>query len=134
MRILALDWGEVRIGAAISDEETRIAFPLKQPFAGKNAAEEIKKIIEEQNIGLILIGLPKNLAGKEERSAKKLKVFAADLFKTVKVPITLVDERFTTVQAQNKLSEAGLSEKQQRGLRDNIAAQIILQQYLDSKK
>lgn len=133
MRILALDWGEVRVGAAISDEETKIAFPLKLAFTSENAIEEIKHMIGQQHIGLILIGLPKNLSGKEEKSAEKMKRFASELAQAAKVPVKQVDERFTSVQAGKILSAAGLSEKKQRGIKDNIAAQIMLQQYLDSK-
>ena len=133
MRILALDWGEVRVGAAMSDEEGKFAFPLKAPIAGKNAIEEISKIILESEVKQIVLGLPKNLAGEETESAKKLKKFADKLFAVTAIPIVLVDERFSTVQAQKVLEGQGLSEKQQRGIKDNIAAQVILQQYLDSK-
>ncbi|MEO8065342.1 MAG: Holliday junction resolvase RuvX [Candidatus Doudnabacteria bacterium] len=134
MRVLAIDWGEARVGAAVSDEEGKIAFPLEQFFETQNAIAEIIKIINELGISLVLVGLPKNLAGKEEKSAVKLKVFVDNLSKAVKVPITLIDERFTSVEATNRLRELGIKEKEQRGVKDNIAAQIMLQQYLDTKK
>lgn len=135
MRILALDWGEIRIGAAISDEDARIAFPLKDAIlSGKNAISEIKKIVDESEVRLVLLGLPKTLSGKEGASAKKLHAFAHDLSESLyHVPIKLIDERFTSVEAGKLLKEQGLSEKKQRNIKDNIAAQIILQQYLDTK-
>ncbi len=133
-RILALDWGEVRIGAAISDEGRKIAFPLKQPIDNKTGIDEIKKIVAESEVRLVLLGLPKNLAGQEGTSAKKLKTFAHELFDSIHgVSIKLIDERFTTVEAGKLLKSQGLSEKQQRGIKDNIAAQLILQQYLDTR-
>lgn len=134
MRVLALDWGTVRIGAAISDVDGRIAFPLQKPIDSKIAIEEIKKIIDESEVRLILLGLPKNLAGQESASAKKLKIFANKLFGAVEgVSIKLIDERFTSVEAGKLLQGQGLSEKQGRAIKDNVAAQIILQQYLDTK-
>lgn len=134
MRILALDWGEVRVGAAISDEEGKIAFPLENPIDSKQAIKEIKKIIQEQGVELVLLGLPKNLAGLDGESAKKLRVFADKLFAETKIPISLIDERFTSTQATKLLHEQGIKEKNQRQIKDNIAAQIMLQQYLDTKK
>lgn len=132
-RILALDWGTARVGAAISDEEAKFAFPLEQPLESKTAITDIKKLVHELGIGLILIGLPKNLAGNEEKSAEKLKTFSDKLFRSVKVPISLIDERFSTVHAEKILKDQGMPQRQQRGIKDNIAAQIILQQYLDKK-
>lgn len=133
MRILALDWGEVRIGAAVSDPSGKIAFALEKVIDSKRAVDEIKKIIAETNTESIVLGLPKNLASEEGKSARKLKLFADKLFASVGIPIILVDERFSTVQADKLLKSQGLSEKQQRPIKDNIAAQVMLQQYLDSR-
>lgn len=132
MRILALDWGKVRVGAAISDDLGRIAFALKQPIESKKAIQEIKKIVEESDVQKIILGLPKNLAGEEGKSAEKLRIFADNLFRAVNVPISLIDERFSTVAATKRLQESGMKEKDQRQIKDNIAAQIMLQGYLDS--
>jgi putative Holliday junction resolvase len=134
MRVLALDWGEVRIGAAVSDEGGQFAFALKQVIDAKKAMPEIKKIIEESQVKKIILGLPKNLAGEEGLSAQKLRKFADQLFAETQVPISLVDERFTTMAATKQLRESGMKEKNQRQIKDNIAAQIMLQQYLDTNK
>ncbi len=134
MRILALDWGEVRIGAALSDPTGKFAFPLETPISSKNSIAEIKTLINEQKVDSIILGLPKNLSGSEGRSAEKLREFADKLFSEVKIPVSLVDERFTSVAAEKVLDEQGFSQKRQRGIKDNIAAQIMLQQYLDTKQ
>jgi len=134
MRVLALDWGTKRVGLAVSDEGEKIAFALDKPIDSKDAINEIKQLVQKLEIGLILIGLPKNLKGEEASSAKKLKLFADDLFKAVGIPLNFVDERFTTVEAGKRLKEQGIKQKDQRGIKDNIAAQLMLQQYLDTKK
>ena len=133
MRILALDWGTKRIGAAISDEEEKIAFPLEQTVETKNAVSEIKDIVSKYGVGLVLLGLPRNQSGQEGSSAKFLREFADNLAAATGKPITYIDERFTTVQATKLLRQQGLSEKKQRLIKDNIAAQVILQSYLDAK-
>lgn len=134
MRVLALDWGTKRVGAAISDETKKIAFPLDETIGSKDAIAEIKQLAERFEVDLILLGLPKNLKGEETGSSKKLKIFAETLRKSVGVPITYIDERFSTVHAGEKLTEQGIAAKDQRGIKDNIAAQLMLQQYLDTKK
>lgn len=133
MRILALDWGTIRVGAAISDEEQKIAFPLEQIIETKNVVEEIKDLVSRYGVGHILIGMPKTSEGKEGHSAVALKKFANGLAKAVGAPTSYIDERFTTVEATKLLRAQGLSEKKQRLIKDNIAAQIILQNYLNSK-
>jgi putative holliday junction resolvase len=134
MRILSLDWGEVRIGAAISDPDGKIAFPLDHVIQTKQAFEEIKKLIAEKSVAKIVIGNPKNLKGEESASSEKVAGFVQKLIEITNSPIELLDERFTSVQAQKILQEQGISEKDQRAIKDNIAAQIMLQQYLDTKK
>ncbi|MBX4191434.1 MAG: Holliday junction resolvase RuvX [Candidatus Doudnabacteria bacterium] len=133
MRILALDWGEVRIGGAVSDPTGMIAFPLEKFISAKNAIEEIKKIESELGIEKIVIGLPKNLSGASGISADKVNEFVQKLKKQVTSEIELLDERFSSVEAEKKLASAGINEEKQRTIKDNIAAQIILQSYLDKK-
>ncbi|OGE74221.1 MAG: hypothetical protein A3C49_01990 [Candidatus Doudnabacteria bacterium RIFCSPHIGHO2_02_FULL_42_25] len=134
MRILALDWGDVRIGAAISDPEATIAFPLDKVIDAKVAVSEIKKIITDLDVEKIIIGNPKNLSGDRAASATRVEDFVRILKEYTSCKFELVDERFSSVQARNKLHEAGMKEKKQRTIKDNIAAQIMLQQYLDTNK
>jgi putative Holliday junction resolvase len=134
MRILAVDWGTVRVGAAVSDPEGKIAFPLEKFIDARAASDEIKKLVFDLGVEKIIIGLPKKLSGDSGDSAKKVEEFITDLKTKVATPLELVDERFTSVEAGNKLSESGLSSEKQRIIKDNIAAQIMLQQYLNNLK
>jgi len=131
VRVLALDWGEVRIGAAISDPSGKIAFPFEKFIDSKSGTEEIKKIVVELDVKKIIIGKPTNLAGQEGVSSKKVDEFASKIEQEVGLPIEFVDERFTSVEAGKRLSADGVNEEKQRTVKDNIAAQIMLQQYLN---
>lgn len=133
MRYLALDWGTVRVGAAVSDPDGKIAFPLEKHIESKNAVEEIKKIIDELQVEKVLIGLPKGLAGQDTQSTASTQEFIEALKSKIGQPIEILDERFSSVAAGKALASQGISEKDQRGIKDNIAAQIMLQQYLDTK-
>jgi putative holliday junction resolvase len=132
MRILALDWGEVRIGLAISDEDQKIAFPLDKVIDRKDAIAEIKSLILQYDIGKVILGFPKNLSGQEGTSAEKVKLFAAELNKETGARIEFIDERFSSVGATKTLTAVGMPEKEQRQIKDNIVAQQMLQQYLDN--
>ena len=133
MRILALDWGQVRVGAAVSDPDGRIAFPLDKFIENESASDEIKKIIIDLKVEKIVIGLPKTLAGEPGASAEKVKAFVDNIQGQVSCKFEFLDERFTSVEAGKILSDAGVDEKKQRLIKDNIAAQIMLQQYLDQR-
>ena len=133
MRILALDWGSVRVGGAISDVEGKFAFPLDKFFQSKTAADEIKKLVIEQEVEKIILGNPKALSGKESKSQEKVFEFAESLKKQIQIPIEMLDERFSSVAATSALHEQGLSEKKQRDIKDNMTAQLLLQSYLDSR-
>jgi putative Holliday junction resolvase len=133
MRILALDWGEVRVGAAVSDPDGKIAFPLDKNIDARNAVTEIKKIVQELRVEKIIVGMPKSLAGEQSLSSQKVENFVQSLKKNVPCDFETVDERFTSVEAGKKLTSMGFSEQQQRSIKDNVAAQIMLQQYLDTK-
>lgn len=132
MRVLGLDWGSVRVGAAISDPSGKIAFPLQKFIDKSTSVAEIKKIVDEQKVEKIIVGLPKTLAGEDGLAAKKVEEFINDLKEKVICPIEQVDERYTTLEATKKLNNAGMDEREQRSVRDNVAAQIMLQQYLDN--
>ena len=132
MRILALDWGTVRIGAAISDPDGKIAFPMDKFIENKHASDEIKKIISEKEVGKIIIGLPKSLSGEESESSKAVREFVANLQEQTTCAFEYVDERLSSVGAGKVLTDQGVSQKDQRELVDNLAAQQILQQYLDT--
>jgi len=136
MRILCLDFGTKRIGVATSDE----LFLTAQSFSTiyRNSLdkdiEEIKKIIKENEVGEIVIGLPLNMDGTHGPKAKETAEFALILSKAVDVPVKTWDERLSTVQAERTLLEADLSRGKRRKVVDRLAAQVILQGYLDLRK
>ncbi len=133
MRYLALDWGSVRVGAAVSDPDGKIAFPLDRFIDSKIAIEEIKNIIQDLQVEKILIGMPKGMEGQETESTKEVKKFIEGLKVQTSVAIEIMDERLSSVAAGKTLTGMGLTEKKQREIKDNIAAQLMLQQYLSNK-
>ena len=134
MRILALDHGTKRIGVAASDEMKMIAAPLEfipaEPFADFLA--RLKKIIHEKEVGLILVGLPRNLDGSYGPAALKVQEFIAVLKDKIAVPIQTWDERLTSAQAQRFLIQGGVRREKRKLKVDQTAAAILLQSYLDS--
>ena len=135
MRILALDHGSKRIGVAVSDETKTIAQPLEyipaEPFADFLA--RLKKLLVEKEIELILIGLPRNMDGSYGPAAQKVQAFVAVLKDAVTVPIKMLDERLTSVQANRMLIQGGVRRDKRKEKVDKMAAAILLQSYLDGK-
>jgi putative Holliday junction resolvase len=133
MRILAIDYGSTRIGLALSDPTGTLARPL--PFipakADARLAREIVALTEKEQVGLILLGLPRHMNGSLGEAAALVQAFAATLGRTTSIRIKLVDERLSTVQAGRQLQEAGRNTRAQRGRIDSEAAAVLLQGYLD---
>jgi putative holliday junction resolvase len=135
MRVLALDHGTVRIGAAVSDELGMLAHPLEflpaTPFDAFLA--QLRQIIQQREIALILVGLPRNMDGSYGPAARKVEEFVHLLKETIVIPIRTWDERLTSTQAHRMLAESGKREKDRRGKVDSSAAAILLQSYLDAQ-
>jgi putative Holliday junction resolvase len=133
-RLLGIDYGAVRIGLAVSDAEHRIASPLGQyRRAGRTQdALHFRQIIEREEIGSLVVGLPVHLSGQEGEKAKEARAFAAWLTAETGLAAAFWDERFTTVEAEHSLLAAGLTHKKRKARRDQVAAQILLQSYLDA--
>ena len=131
MRILGIDFGEKRIGLAISD-------PLGLTAQGLATAGNINELQETitkyPDISEIIVGLPKTMRGEIGQSAQKVLEFVEELKKIVAVPIVTWDERLTSVQANRMFADAGISEKKRRKMIDMTAAVFILQNYMDFKK
>src|SRR5215472_17371649 len=110
MRILALDHGSRRIGVAISDEMRTIAQPLEfipaEPFT--HVAARLIQIVQQHNVGLVLLGMPRNMDGSYGPAALKAKQFGEALEKELTVPIRTWDERLTSVMANRSLIDAGV--------------------------
>lgn len=131
MRILGLDYGEKYIGLAISDELDILAsaFITLENKSKNFVCQKIKKICKEKNISRIVIGLPVSFSGEEERQAKKVREFGEFLKKEINIPIVFEDERLTSVMADKFLK--GTKVKKKKIKEHKLAAQIILQDYLD---
>jgi putative holliday junction resolvase len=132
-RLLGIDHGDSRTGLAISDELGSFAHPYRTLQSGARLLEEIRAIVEREKISGIVIGLPKNMDGTLGPSANKAKLFGEQLAQVVpSMKILFWDERLTTREAQRALHAAGKNTKQSKKMIDQVAAQILLQNYLDS--
>ena len=134
MRILALDVGKKRIGMAISDALGITAQPL-ETFNRKNKYadfEQITKIAGDMNVSKIVVGLPLNMNGTAGNQAKKIYNFVEGLKESLKIPVQLWDERLSTIEANRVLLQADVSRRKRKKLDDKIAAQLILQSYLNA--
>src|SRR5262245_60264363 len=129
--ILALDFGRARIGAAISDELQMLAHPLETIPANKQAAQRIAEIVRERKVDHVVAGIPRQMNGQIGAAATELIEFVEKLRAILPCPVVTWDERLTTVAAQRALREAGKKTRDTRSYVDQVAAQMILQSYLD---
>jgi putative pre-16S rRNA nuclease len=132
--VLGIDFGRSRIGVAISDELRLLAHPLETISAGKNAAKRIAEIVRERKIDHVVVGLPRNMDGTFGAAASEAQKFVQELRALIPREITTWDERLTTVAAHRALREAGKKTRATRGYVDQVAAQMILQGYLDRQQ
>jgi putative Holliday junction resolvase len=133
-RLLGIDFGTVRIGLAVSDPDRKLAFPLEvHERRGRDAdAAYFRALVAREEVGALVVGLPVHLDGREGEKAAQARAFGAWLAGVTGLPVTFHDERFTTVQAESALWEAGLTHQRRRQRRDKVAAQMLLQSYLDA--
>jgi len=133
-KVLGVDYGSVRVGLAVSDVDRKFAFPLEvYPRRGPEAdAAYFAGRAREEQVGLVVVGLPVHLDGREGQKAGEARAFGKWLAGATGLPVVFFDERFTTAQAESALWEAGLSHKKRKARRDKVAAQILLQAYLDA--
>jgi putative Holliday junction resolvase len=133
-RILGIDVGEARIGLALSDDLGMLAHPLETIHVKEgNPLKRVAEIIAREKIATVVVGLPRNMNGTYGPAADKVREFAAKLQALTPFTVKFWDERLTSVAAQKSLHEAGRNVKQSRGVIDQVAAQLILQGYLDSQ-
>src|SRR5947209_2792002 len=134
MRILAIEHGTVRMGIAVSDELGMIAQPLEfipaEPF--DRFLARLKELIEQKQVELLLVGMPRNMDGTYGPAAAKVQEFVAKLKEAVAAPIKLWDERLTSAQANRLLIQSNVRREQRKQKVDKTAAAILLQSYLDS--
>lgn len=133
MRCLGIDLGASRIGIAVSDELGMMAHPLETIPNDSGFLPKLQKIVSEKGVSAIVVGIPRNMDGSYGPAAEKAKLIVSQL-KTELPGVRLIpwDERLTTMEAQRLLHAAGRDVKKSRPVIDQVAAQVILQSYLDS--
>ena len=131
---LAIDVGSVRIGVARSDPGGLMAVPLDAIPASDLALATVSGLVDEYEAIEVVVGLPLSMDGSEGKAAGLARSLAERLSAVVAVPVRLVDERLTTVQAQRGLHAAGRSVKSSRGIIDSASAVILLQSDLDAER
>lgn len=138
MRVLAVDYGRTHLGLALSDASANIAMPLKTWLVKhpRAAIPDFKALVAEYNIQIIVVGLPLNQNGEEGDMAKEVKAWAKTLARAVPAQVLLRDERFTSAWADRIIATktSGAKRRQARQQRNTIAAEAILQNYLDERK
>jgi putative Holliday junction resolvase len=135
-RLLGLDFGTRRVGLAVSDDEQRLAVPL-ETYTVRNRdvdGRHLVAVIQDYRIVGLIVGLPLHMGGEEGIKAGEARQFGAWAGKVTGLPTTFWDERLTTSLADEHLSAARVNPKKRKLLRDKIAAQIMLQSYLDSRR
>lgn len=128
---LAVDVGTVRIGIARSDASGTLAVPLDAVRAGEASFDAVAALAEEWAALEVIVGLPLSMSGEEGAAATAVRAWASTLAERVSVPVRLVDERLSTVQAQRALQAGGRSTRQSRSLIDSASAVMVLQADLD---
>ena len=133
-RILALDFGEKRIGVTVSDSLNIIAQSVGtiERRGIKNDIKSVRDLVEKHDAGKLIVGLPLNMNGTEGKSANLAIDFVNELKKEINICVEMSDERLTTAQGERIFLEADLSREKRKKNIDKIAAQLILQSYLDS--
>lgn len=135
-RTLGLDVGRRRIGVAVSDELglTAQALTVIDNTGGDDVLAAIQALVREYNVGLVVIGLPKRTDGARGPEAEYVREFGQRLAEGLAIPVEYWDERFSTAEAERLLVSAGVRRSRRRQVVDQVAAGIILQTYLDSRR
>jgi putative Holliday junction resolvase len=134
-RVLAIDLGTRRIGVAVTDALRLAALPHATiaRHGGQRDLDAIARIVAEVDAERVVLGLPLSPEGEEGRAAKSAQTFAARLRAALSVPVDLVDESFSTVEAEEVLIAADLSRARRKQVIDRVAAAVILRRWLDAQ-
>ena len=133
-RLLAIDYGEKRLGLAISDPNQIISKPLKTLILSdsQHIYNELEKIISDYEIQKLIIGLPIGMDGKNTQQTSKVEAFKENLQNKIGIPIILFDERLSSVSAKKSLISQGIKTGHNKSKIDQTAAAIFLQHFLDT--
>ena len=133
-RIAGIDFGEVRIGIAITDPGQTIASPFENYPRSDQTADALRfqQLVEQENVVRFVVGLPIHTSGEESPQSRAARAFGAWLAQVTGIPVDFFDERFSTKQAEQLLQSAQLTSRQRKQRRDMVAAQILLTAYLET--
>lgn len=136
MVIMSVDLGKARTGLAVCDKTEFLASPYKVIFekSPNKLPEKVAEAIKESKAELVVVGLPKNMDGTEGESAQNARAFAAKITELTGIETVMQDERGTTITAHNFLNDTNTRGKKRKNVVDEVAATIILQDFLDSRK
>ncbi len=133
---MGLDIGDKTIGVAISDENGMLALPLKTIARGNSVRSDMKLLrpmLESYQVTDLVVGMPLSLDGSRGVQAEKVAEVVAAMKRFISHPIHLVDERFTTVEAERRMIEDGVRRRERKRSVDSVAACLILQTFLDRR-
>ncbi len=136
MRALGIDLGEKRIGIAVSDSNGKVATPIQVLVRSKSTKQDhnkINELVNEWEAEIVVVGMPYSLNGSKGSAARLVEKEVEKLSDSISVPVTIHDERLTTVMAAKELDFQGFNSKKQRGVIDQVAASVILQSWLDDQ-
>ena len=132
-RALGIDYGDTRIGIALSDPMQIITKPYVTLKNDKEFIDELKKIINEKEVKTIVVGYPVGMKGQITKQTEKVELFITQLKSTLELEVIAIDERLSSVSAENILKQQGLKTGHNKSMIDDTSAAIILQEYIDSK-
>jgi putative holliday junction resolvase len=134
-RVAGIDFGDVRIGIAITDPDWTIASPLENYTrrGTEQDAQRFRRLVDEEGVVLFVVGLPIHLDGRESPKSREARQFGQWLHEATGVPVEFFDERFTSHEAEQSLLAADMTRKRRKKRLDMLAAQIILSAYLESE-
>ena len=133
MRIIGIDYGERRVGVAISDPLGSIALGVDtiEVTSLKDAVAKVSEVCREKDAATVVVGLPLNMNGTRGPMVDRVERFVSELTEAAGLPVVTYDERLSSAMVERTLLDADMSRNKRKGVRDKLAAQVILQGYLD---
>ncbi len=136
MRVLGIDYGQARVGLAMSDPEGRMVFP--RPAIKKTTRDALfaalVSLVEAENVEAVVVGLPLTLDGGDSLTTRQARNFAESLARRINAPVHLMDERLSSAEAEEQLKEAGLCSRKMKSRLDSQAATLILESWLNQNR
>ena len=135
-RLLAIDLGDRRTGLALGDDATRIASPLPAVTAppGPERWTRLSRVVERESPDALVLGLPLHMDGSAGKPARRCRVFAREAAERFGLPVHLIDERRSSLEADEAMARSGLTHAQKKARRDGLAAVVLLQRYFVARR